>query len=620
MKTFLKPLGILTLVLTLMFSMFGSAQAVPGGMMRVSIASNGTQANDSSFNPGISADGRYVTFASYANNLVGNDNEDYNDIFIYDTQTNTITRISIDPYGADGNGDSDYPSISADGRYVAFESNAENLVDNDTNEYADIFLRDTETNTTTIISVSTNAAQQGDFSSSKPSISANGRYVAFESYAENLVDDDNNGMSDIFVHDTETGATILVSVTDDELQADNHSFAPSISADGRYVAFTSHAVNLVEDDDNESADIFVRDTEMNTTIRVSVATGGAQADAASSKPVISADGRFVAFESQASNLVNDDNNLVSDIFLHDIETGITTRISVASNGAEGQGESAAPAISANGRYVTFESRASNLVGSDTNAANDIFVHDTQTAVTTRSSVSASGLEGYSDSYTPAISADGRMVAFNSYSANLVSGDTNGKSDVFRHENFSMTFHSVRAQDGWILESGENTSKGGKINSGGASLFVGDNASNRQYRAILSFDTSPLPQNASITSVSLAFRHAGVKGTSPFKTHGKLFVDMRKGAFSLKPALQKSDFNAKGTNKVMIYSSATTNGWFIRNLGAKYYPLINRAGVTQFRLRFKLDDNNDFNADYLKIYSGNAAIQNAPRLVIKYQMP
>jgi hypothetical protein len=191
------------------------------------------------------------------------------------------------------------------------------------------------------------------------------------------------------------------------------------------------------------------------------------------------------------------------------------------------------------------------------------------------------------------------------------------------ENYSVreTFHSVPAQDGWVLESGEFTNVGGKLNKGAKVLYVGDDALNRQYRSILSFDTASLPDNAEITKVTLTFRHAGITETTPFKTHGKLLVDMRNGPFSLNPALQKSDFSAAASKqKALVYTKATVAGWYTRLLSATYYPLVNRTGVTQFRLRFAKDDNNNLGADYLKISSGNAGTANAPKLIIEYNLP
>jgi|CXWL01.1.fsa_nt_gi hypothetical protein len=185
----------------------------------------------------------------------------------------------------------------------------------------------------------------------------------------------------------------------------------------------------------------------------------------------------------------------------------------------------------------------------------------------------------------------------------------------------VTFKSIGAHDGWILESSENSGVGGTKNSTSTQLYIGDDAANRQYRSILSFDTSTLPDNAIITSAMLKFKYAGKTGTLPFGTHGNLLVDVRKGAFSNNVALQLGDFKAPASkNKVLSFTSAKVNNWYSKLLSAANFSYINLLGVTQFRLRFTKDDNNDFGADFLKIYSGNAGAANRPQLVIEYYVP
>ena len=240
-----------------------------------------------------------------------------------------IALVSVDSSGVQGNRDSEYPSISADGRYIAFESEADNLVAGDTNGYSDIFVRDHNTGITTRVSVSSSGGQ-GSNASTSPSISGDGRYVAFVSRASNLVAGDTNGNSDIFVHDRNTGITTRVNVNSSGGQAIGVSYSPSISADGRYVAFYSIASNLVSGDTNGQMDIFVHDRDTGITTCVSVDSGGVLGNGSSYDPFISADGRYVVFDSSASNLVSGDTNGVSDIFVHDRNSGITTRASVDS--------------------------------------------------------------------------------------------------------------------------------------------------------------------------------------------------------------------------------------------------------------------------------------------------
>ncbi|WP_198136339.1 TolB family protein [Roseiflexus sp. RS-1] len=429
------------LLLALILTPAGSVRAAPGNTIRVSVASDGTQANGGSFTPSISADGRYVAFASIAVNLVSGDTNGVQDIFVHDRQTGQTTRVSVASGGAQANGPSFDPSISADGRYVAFASLATNLVSGDTNNEQDIFVHDRQTGQTTRVSVATGGGQ-ANLASSDPSISADGRYVAFESIASNLVSGDTNNTGDIFVHDRQTGATTRVSIGPGGTQANRGSLAPSISADGRYVAFHSSATNLVSGVTNGTTHIFVHDRQTGATTRVSVASDGTEGNSVSIKPSISADGRYVAFQSIATNLVSGDTNGTQDIFVHDRQTGQTTRVSVASDGTEGNSGSNDPSISANGRYVAFQSQANNLVSGDTGFITDIFIHDRQTGVTTRVSIAFDGTEANNVSSAPSISADGRYIAFESNASNLVDGDTNGTQDIFVHDREDNTAPTV----------------------------------------------------------------------------------------------------------------------------------------------------------------------------------
>src|SRR6476469_4141622 len=399
---------------------------------RVSVDSAGNQANGFSNAYSISANGRFVAFQSQASNLVPGDTNNKNDIFVRDLSTNTTTRISADSASNQGNNDSFNPSISADGRFVAFASFS-NLVPEDTNNQSDIFVRDLSTNTTTRVSVDS-AGNQGNSDSNNSAISADGRFVAFQSYASNLVPGDTNNRFEIFVRDLSTNTTTRASVDSAGNQGNSDSLTPSISADGRFVAFTSFASNRLGETNNRD-DIFVRDLLTNTTTRVSVDSAGNPGNSDSSSPSISADGRFVAFESQASNLVpGDTNNFFNQakIFVRDLSTNTTTRVSVNSAGIQGDENSFNPSISADGRFVAFSSAASNLVPGDTNNKQDIFVRDLSTNTITRVSVDSAGDRGqYDDAlFGPLISADGRFVAFSSGASNLVPGDTNNATDVF----------------------------------------------------------------------------------------------------------------------------------------------------------------------------------------------
>jgi Tol biopolymer transport system component len=427
--------GLIMLVLVISLI----TQAATNNITLVSVAADGAAGNGHSYGPGISDDGRYVAFFSGASNLVNGDTNEAWDIFVYDIQTGTPTRVSVASDGTEANGHADIaPAISADGRYVAFFSYATNLVSGDTNGRGDIFLHDLQSGATTRVSIASDGTQANDQSNEAPAISAGGRYVAFFSYATNLLSGDTNWVPDVFVHDTETGVTTRASVTSDGIEGNNTSEQPAISADGRYVAFVSLASNLASGDTNDLFDVYLHDMQDGTTSRISVASDGAGGNGGSFNPALSADGRYVAFESEASNLVSGDTNGVVDVFVHDTQTGTTTRVSLAADGTEGNGRSVAPAISANGRYVTFSSFASNLISGDTNGAADVFVYDTQTGAVTRVSLPADGTEGNGDSSDPAMSADGRHIAFSSIAFNLVVGDTNPGSDIFVVDNHSAS--------------------------------------------------------------------------------------------------------------------------------------------------------------------------------------
>ena len=361
---------------------------------RVSVDSAGNQANNGSRGFYISADGRFVAFKSEASNLVPRDTNVSGDIFVRDLLTNTTTRVSVDSAGNQGNNSSFSPSISDDGRFVAFFSAAPNLVPGDTNNSDDVFVRDLLTNTTTRVSVGS-AGNQGNSSSSTTSISADGRFVVFDSNANNLVSGDTNNSDDVFVRDLSTNTTTRVSVDSVGNQGNDRSGFASITADGRFVAFHSNANNLVSGDTNNSDDVFVRDLSTNTTTRVSVDSAGNQAIGFSRFASISADGRFVAFDSDANNLVPGDTNNSRDIFVRDLSTNTTTRVSVDSAANQGNRDSYFPSISSNGQKVAFESEASNLVPGDTNNSPDIFVVDltNATGVINTSSNNINGTPG-----------------------------------------------------------------------------------------------------------------------------------------------------------------------------------------------------------------------------------
>jgi len=398
----------------------------------VSVDSSGAQGDHASHWPSISADGRYVAFGSDASNLVVGDTNYTHDVFIHDRQTGQTTRVSVDSSGVQGNGLSAFVSISADGRYAAFDSQASNLTMWDTNRASDCFVHDCRTGRTTRVSVSS-AGVQGDRDSGNAVLSSDGRFVAFSSPATNLILGDTNDCLDVFVHDRRTRHTSRVSVNSLGGQGNGRSTEPAISADGRYVAFRSRASDLVPGDTNDAWDVFVHDRQTGRTSRASVDSSGMEGNADSLRPAISSDGRIVAFSSVADNLVLGDHNGEEDIFVHDLQSGHTTRTSVDSGGREANRRNQEPRLSADGRYVAFGSDAFNLVPGDINGQRDIFVHDRRSGLTILASVDSAGTQGNNLSFFPALSADGRILAFTSHATNLVPSDTNYYSDVFVHD-------------------------------------------------------------------------------------------------------------------------------------------------------------------------------------------
>jgi Tol biopolymer transport system component len=407
--------------------------AVSGGRdgpSLISLAVDGREADGASFTPSISADGRYVAFASAASTLVAGDTNAAEDVFVYDRVARTNERVSTSSLGVEGDGASYGPAISADGHFVAFTSAASNLTPGDANEEVDIFVRDLVDRATVLVSAGPQGAM-GNGPSVAPSISADGRFVAFESDAATLVPDDTNATGDVFVRDTVTAVTRRLSVAGNGQETESPSFGASVSADGASVAFESFSSRLVPEDTNGALDVFVADLPSGSISRVSLAAAGGQADERSYSPSISADGRIVAFSSFATNLVPDDTNGLLDVFLRRRDQQTTTRLSVGPDGAQGDGLSFAPVVSADGERVVFSSEAGNLVHNDSNGIRDVFVASTASGALTRlSHPGKSRVQGDGPSLGPVVDHSGVMVAFASFATNLVEGDTNGQSDVF----------------------------------------------------------------------------------------------------------------------------------------------------------------------------------------------
>jgi len=382
---------------------------------------------------GASEDGRFVVFQSTAFNLVAGDGNGASDIFLRDMLTNTTQLISTNPAGYPGNGNSTAPRISRDGRYVVYQSLASDMVSDDTNGVGDIFRYDTLLHVTERVNVDSNGAQAlSPLSNSyAASPSADGRFVVFASSAPNLVPGDTNHVDDVFVRDMLAGTTERVNVDSSGAQDTHAASNPSISADGRFVVFDATSPTLAAGGDGRYSDLFVRDRWLSTTARLSVAQDGTPANGSSSGAIISDDGRYVAFSSAASNLVAGDTNHQTDGFLLDRQSGAIERISLTSTGGQTNGASGAGAVSADARYVIFVSAATNLVPNDNNSSVDVFLRDRALASTARISVNAAGIEGVYGGFSPSIAADGHSAVLTSSSL-LVTPDRNGTGqDVFQ---------------------------------------------------------------------------------------------------------------------------------------------------------------------------------------------
>ncbi len=425
MKKFLLILALIALPVS----------AFAGTIERVSLSDVGVQGANHSFDPAISADGLFAAFQSASTNLVTGDANGQADIFIRDRVGSTTELVSVSSAGTQGDAQSDFPSLSEDGRYVAFWSRASNLVAGDTGGSDDVFVRDRNTDTTERVSVTYNGSQAN--SDSYPGaynyhggISSDGRYVAFLSYATNMVAGGMSGTGDVFVRDRVGSTTELVSMSTLGVHGDNSSSEPTISADGRYVSFESSATNLVAGDTNGVDDVFVYDRNTDTIERVSLSDAAAQGNAASGDAQVSPDGRYVTFTSSATNLVAGDTNAKTDIFVYDRNTDTIERVSVSDAAVEGDNNSYASSISEDGQYISFTSTATNLVAGDTNAQPDIFVYNRNANTIQRVSVADGDVEANNFSDYSSITPDGLHVVFRSTASNLVAGDTNVKIDDF----------------------------------------------------------------------------------------------------------------------------------------------------------------------------------------------
>lgn len=403
----------------------------------VSVGLQGQQANSTASLGSVSADGRYVVFSSDASNVVANDTNGVVDLFVRDRSAGTTVRVSVDSAGGQANGASSSPSISGDGLRVAFASDATNLVPGDTNGVRDVFVHDLSNGSTLRASVGT-AGVQGTQSSLFPAISGDGRYVAFISLASNLVGGDTNNEYDAFVRDLQTGRTERVSVASDNQQGNagaNHDI--QISRDGRFVVFRSPSSNLTANDTNFFSDVFLRDRVNGTTELISVSTMGVSGNRGSQMPVVSDDGRYVAFVSDAMDLAAPENTVTADLFLRDRASGTTRRINVDGSGNPSPRVRGA-SISADGRLVAFWFEATPM--------GQVWLYDQVTESVEPVNVNLNGAQN-NNAIGAKISADGRWVGFTSNDLYLAADDTdNGLFDAFVWDRWGLPRTICAADD------------------------------------------------------------------------------------------------------------------------------------------------------------------------------
>jgi Tol biopolymer transport system component len=394
----------------------------------VSVNLNRHDPHGASFYPVVSGDGRYVAFESDAPDLVADDTNGKIDVFRRDLRTGTTVRVSVDQGGGDANKQSSWPAISFDGKYVAFHSEASDLVPDDGNGKTDVFVRDTVAGTTLRVSVDVDGGDADGFSS-YPNITPDGRYVVFASNARDIVAGDGNIVYDVFRRDLQTGTTVRASVDVSDVDPDGNSFFPEVSANGRYVAFFSDATDLVVGDGNSARDVFRRDLLTGMTERVDVDLSGGELEEGADGGNMSADGRYVDFNTVASDVVPGDGNGFYDGFVRDMVTGTTVRASLDKGGGDPEDDVFISALTPDGRFALLFAHADDLVQGD-HKNQDLFVRDLVLLSTTRVTVSLAGGDPNGQSFGRSISDSGRYVTYQSDAANLVRDDHNDLQDIF----------------------------------------------------------------------------------------------------------------------------------------------------------------------------------------------
>ena len=353
------------------------------------------------------------------------------------------TRVSAAPgMGVDGGTD---PHVTDDGGFIVFVSSSSILVEGDNNGADDVFAYATATGNVTRVSLASDGSE-ADGDSGDPAISADGGTIVFVSSATNLDAAAVGVAGDLYMRETATGVTTRITGGWDDSALNGWVGEPQISADGSTIVYASLASNIVPDDTNGTADVFEYDVDTGVTIKVSRSAIGANANGPSSHPAVSADGSLIVYESTATDIVADDTNTASDVFAYDTITGTTDRASLTESGGQADAASDHPGLAPDGSTVVFESQATNLTEIATQAGYDIYVRDLATGAVALVSVATDGTPGDGPSRNPRISADGLTVVYESEASNLVAGDTNSTADVFAHETSSGATTRVSVAD------------------------------------------------------------------------------------------------------------------------------------------------------------------------------
>ncbi len=500
----LKPLLFLVLFFTLL-SMAVKSQAAVTGFERVSVGTGGVQGNHDSYYLAVSEDASVVAFESFVTNWAP-DQSDLNfvDIFTRDRATNTTRKISVGPNGEVSDQRSFDPFVSADGRYVSFISYATNLVPGDTNRHdwvddgLDVFLYDWVTNSLERVSLTWDGKQIDG--NSVGFITADAKYVVFTSDGINVESTPSNGGRDnaIYVRDLQTGAIERITKGAGGAYPDGTVVGAIPSYDGRFITYLSDATNLVTDS-NGYRDVMLYDRQTQQTTLISKPVGGGESNGDSGKATISSDGRYIAFHSEASNLVANDTNQKTDVFLYDRLMGTLELVSVSSTGVQGNADSKEPAICGSGRFVSFTSEATNLVTLPHNGYRQIFVHDRVTKRTFLGTGTDTFM-GNGRAHRSTLSANCSTIGLSTEAANIIVGDTNNARDLFVGD-------LVIPAD---LTTSKITASGG-FDAGGVVTYTFTLTNIGTETAVVTFN-SPIPANTTYVSGSVTGATATYNGS------------------------------------------------------------------------------------------------------------